>query len=515
MMARRPANGIAWTAVATGVRDARAPTAGRLAAIAVVFVAALGVRLLYYTEARAELYGVEQERYRIAQFYHAAAADLAEGNDRVVFPSPADPLDTLAAGYPPGYFAFMAAVYRLAGPDMGAVLLLQCVLDAATAVVVLLLGEALFSTGVGFVAGLLTALSPQLAYLSLVLKPDTLTVLPIAGALLLVVRGARSGRTAHFVAAGICLGVACWLRQNALLLAPGLALGLFVLRGPRETWRGAMAIVAACAALVAPITVRNAVLYGEFVPVTFGAGFALFSGLARDDYAGRYGLPRFAYNVSIREAEARGLPPDFYFDRYEEVQAGESRKFDVKHTVLSVFAVDGIARDRERARQARALIASDPGYFASLVALRAGRLLDYSRQLRPVPLSVGPRARAFETVEFYQRLGSLEAYYAREGIWYDRIRSPLAVLQGLFGTWTLFSAAAVGLLVALFVAWRHALFLLIPPVYYLGLQSLMWAEFRHTLPIHVSVFIFIGVAAGAAAQVAAALVRRAPSRSEA
>ena len=75
---------------------------------------------------------------------------------------------------------------------MEAVLLAQCALDALACVLLVLLGERVASTPVGFVAGLAMALSPQLAYLSLVLKPDTLTVVPVLAALLLVVRAATA-----------------------------------------------------------------------------------------------------------------------------------------------------------------------------------------------------------------------------------------------------------------------------------------------------------------------------------
>ena len=495
MMPARRAAALVPGAGASHLRGPGERTAApqRIAAIAAVFLLALGLRLLYFANARADLYGVDQERYRIAYFYHQAAASILEGEDTILFPRGISPEDTLPAGYPPGYFAFMAAVYALAGDDMAAVLAVQCVLDAAAAVVLLLLGEALFSTGVGFVAGLLMAFSPQFASLSVVVKPDTLTVLPIALAVLLLVRALERRRLGLYIAAGLALGVACWLRQNALLLAPALSLAVLAIRGWRGAGRGALALTLTCAAVVAPITARNAIIYGELVPVTFGSGFALLSGLARDDYAGRYDLPRFAYNVSLEEARARGLPPDHYFAEYDRIQAQRRRKYDVKHTVLSVFALDGIARDRERSQRALALISGDPLYFASIYWLRVGRLLGYTPQLRAVPIAVGPRDHAYEMPGYFAPLGTLDPYYAREGRFYDRLRPLIAMAQGAFVTRALLAGAAVGLLLALVAGWRRAFLLLVLPVYYLGMQSFMWAEFRHTLPIHLAVFILIGV----------------------
>ncbi len=470
----------------------------RLVGYVAVFGVALVVRLLYYGPASAELYTVEQDRYRIAHFYHEASASLAEGDDRVLFPHVNSPRDTLAAGYPPGYFAFMGAIYRIAGADMRCVLLVQCIVDAICVVGLVLVGELLFSSAVGVVAGLLMAISPQFSYLSLVLKPDTLVVLPVTIAIVLVLVGLRRERTEALVAAGVALGIACWLRQNALLLAPGLALAALAIGSPRKIWRGAIWLVAACVALVLPITLRNLVNYDAFVPVTFGDGFALISGLARDDFARHYELPRFAYNFTVDEAVDRGLEPDAYFREFDEFQRPHRRWFDSKHTVLSVFDVDGIERDRARRSEALGLVAGDPVYFGSLYARRVGRLIGFTEQLRSVPVAFRPVERRSETAAFYQAVGASEVWDSKNGSSLDHIRVLVARVQAPFRTGILLALAAIGLALTLTTGWRRAAFLLAMPVYYIGLQALMWSEFRHTLPSHIATFIFVAVAIVAA-----------------
>lgn len=476
----------------------RYSTRTRLAAVAAVFACALGVRLVYATEALATIYGHEQERYRIAHFYHEAAAALAEGEDVAAFPSGVAPDETLIVGYPPGYFVLSGAIYRATGNSMGAVLIAQCLLDAVTAALLVLLGEALFSLGAGVVAGLLMALSPQFAYLSLVVKPDTITVLPVVVALLLVARALDRPALWKWIVAGLSLGVACWLRQNALLFAPVLGVVAMLAGGWREHWRGAALLVATCAVAVAPITIRNLVVYGRPIPVTVGSGFALLSGLARDDHAGRYGLPRFAYNYSVEEATRRGLAPEHFFAEYDRRQAGRARRLETKHTVLSLFVLDGIERDAERRAEAMRLIASDPVYFASIYWIRVQRLMGYTEQNRPVPLETARGARAHETLAFYEavdpRWGRWR-YYAERGSWYDFARPMLAAVQRVFVTPVVLGLALVGLALALWRDWRATVLVAAPAVYYVGLQSLMWAEFRHTLPAHVAVFVLVGVLA--------------------
>lgn len=484
--------------------QSRASNVARALVYATVFAIALGVRFLYAAPAIETCYGVEQDRYRIAHFYHQASADLADGDDRVIFPTGLLPGDTLVVGYPPGYFLFMAGVYVLTGDSMGAVLFTQCVIDAVTCVVLVMLGEALFTLGVGGIAGLLLAASPQFASLSVVLKPDTLTVLPVLLALWFVVRAARREGLRDWMLAGLALGVACWLRQNALLLAPVVAVAGLLLApgGIRREWRGAAVLGLATLLFVLPLTVRNLVLFGEPIPVTTGSGFALLSGLARDDFDGRYGLPRFAYNFSIEEAESRSLPASYYFDTYDELQAAHRRPFEVKHTVLSVFGVDGIARDRARRELAVSLIRRDPVYYARVFGVRVRRLLDYSPQNRPVSLESGRPEHSYDSLAFTRATGggsALLRHAVAQSAWTELIRMPLASIQRAFATVILLPLSILGMTLLAAADWRRLVFLVAPIVYYVGLQSLMWAEFRHTLPIHASLFLGIGIFVSAGA----------------
>ena len=115
------------------------------------------------------------------------------------------------------------------------------------------------------------------------LLPDTLAVLPLLAAVYLLVC-ARAGRgVLKALGAGLLIGLSCWLRANALLLAPFLALAavpFLFKRGGRV--RPALALVAGALLAVAPLTLRNAVVYGHFIPVSLGAGQTLVEGIADD-----------------------------------------------------------------------------------------------------------------------------------------------------------------------------------------------------------------------------------------
>jgi predicted membrane-bound mannosyltransferase len=81
---------------------------------------------------------------------------------------------------------------------------------------------------------MLVALSPQLAYNSLLLLPDSLAVLPILLAIYFIVRARKQSLVIYIIAAGGLIGLSCWLRANALLLAPFLSVLVFFVLSPRS-----------------------------------------------------------------------------------------------------------------------------------------------------------------------------------------------------------------------------------------------------------------------------------------
>src|SRR5215207_10451713 len=91
----------------------------------------------------------------------------------------ADP-DTL--GHPPGYPVLLALVSSAFGEGDAAIQFVQITCDALAAVVLFLLVAELLSFGAGAAAGALAAFSPQFAWNSVLLLPDTLAALPLLAA---------------------------------------------------------------------------------------------------------------------------------------------------------------------------------------------------------------------------------------------------------------------------------------------------------------------------------------------
>jgi hypothetical protein len=177
------------------------------------------------------------------------------------------------------------------------------------------------------------------------------------------------------LAAGASIGLSCWLRANSLLLALFIALAVLLLfeRGRRR--RYAAAIVLAAVVVIAPITIRNWIIYERFIPLSLGAGVTLIEGIGDYDKEGRFGLPSLDGDVQRWEAELYDRPD--YAD--------------------SLWFPDGVERDRDRLARGLSVIRSDPSWFMGVMARRSVFMLRYNDFLTkdsPINTTIAPTVLA-------------------------------------------------------------------------------------------------------------------------
>lgn len=357
--------------VADQARAARSRRGRRLIFSALlVFAAAFGVRHLTLQDARLE-YGKVQ--WSVTAGYKRVARLLAEGGVAPLFDESSPLADPDALGHPPGYPLLLAAVFRAAGESDVAVQLVQIACDALACVLLLLIVAELFPTNfaAALLAATLSALSPQFAWNSVMLLPDTLSVLPVLAAVYCLARACRRAASgvrteqasrrrvlAWMFAAGAAIGVSCWLRANAMLLAPFLAvLVVPLLFAQGRRWLPAAALLAGALLVVGTLTLRNAVVFGRFIPVSLGAGQTFLEGIADYDDDNRFGIPRTDYGIMLQEAEASG----------------------VAHHRETLFGPDGVERDRARLARGLAVVREQPLWFAGVMLRRAASMLRLER----------------------------------------------------------------------------------------------------------------------------------------
>jgi 4-amino-4-deoxy-L-arabinose transferase-like glycosyltransferase len=418
-------------------------TRRRALAFALVFAAALGIRLLCRSYVRGEVGAVQTA---VTENYKQQARLLVENGIASFFDPGSATNDPELLGHPPGYPFVLALVYEVFGESDTAAQVLQIICDSLAAALVLLVAAELLPFGAAVVAGALAAVAPQFCWNCVLLLPDTLAVLPVLFAVLLLLRADKGHALLKALAAGALVGLSCWLRANALLLAPFTALAavpfLFA-RGERV--RVSLALVAGAVLAVAPLTIRNAVVFGHFIPVSLGAGQTLVEGVGDYDPEQKFGLPDTDVELQRQEAEAHGRP----------------------EYASSLFSPDGIERDRERTRRALSVMGAHPFRFAGVMVRRAASML----RLERVPLASDAPVSA------------------------GRPRLALRAAQKVFITAVFLPLYALGLLLLAHARRTRALAaLLAVPLYYLCVQSALHTEYRYVLAVHY--FLFIAAAAG-------------------
>ena len=330
----------------------------RFAMCLLIFLAAFGVRLLSWHDTRLEVGKVQTA---VTGDYQRVAKLLGEGGS-ASFLSPSSPLSDLnTLGHPPGYSILMAVIYSVCGESNTAVQSVQIVCDALAAVVIFLIVAELLPLSVALIAGMLAAFSPQFAWNSVLLLPDSLAVLPILLAIYCVARAVRNPRFITFIIAGALVGISCWLRANGMLLTffLGAAVMLLLKREvkSKRPWQFALSVIFGTLLIVLPLTIRNAIVFHRFIPLSLGAGQTLLEGIADYDHEGKYNIPKTDIDIMKQEAEDFHRP-DYYG---------------------TLFNPDGVERERARLARGFAVIRRHPRWFSGVMARRAASMLRLER----------------------------------------------------------------------------------------------------------------------------------------
>jgi hypothetical protein len=181
-------------------------------------------------------------------------------------------------------------------------------------------------------------------------------VLPVLIAVCLIIKAIKQPRLLTLILAGLMLGVSCWLRANALLLAPFLAVVVAILFERRKRLIHASLLVAVTLLVISPITIRNWVVYHRFIPIALPAGVNLVQGIAEFDREGRFGMPLSDPEVLQKDVEWNNRP-DY---------GGH------------MWTPDGIERDHTRFDRGLAVIRAHPLWYFGTLIRRASFMLSYN-----------------------------------------------------------------------------------------------------------------------------------------
>lgn len=169
--------------------------------------------------------------------------------------------------WPPGYAFFGSVFYFLLGRDWHILAVVNCILDASTAVLVCFVARPLLTAPQARLAGLIYALNPTMIVLSQTLVYTTLLGLLFCIALFLRHRP---------LVLGIHIGFMSLVKPIAVPLVAIFAIDQFISgAGWKKALVSAGLVLVVAAAVISPWTIRNYLLFDRFVPVSANGGWVL------------------------------------------------------------------------------------------------------------------------------------------------------------------------------------------------------------------------------------------------
>lgn len=236
-----------------------------------------------------------------ALMYHTTAISVSRGEGYV--PLTGGP----TARWPPGYSTLLAGVYRAVGIEPTAGELVNAAIGAVTVAALVMVVGAALDRSIAIVAGVGLAVLPGPILWTDVLVSETLYTAMFVAMVGLVLRSRPTWRWA--LALGAMIGLGALVRGEAFtwLLLP------IVVWWPqvdlRDLLRRLVVAVAAVGVVIAPWTIRNAVVMDAFVPVATNASQTLWSGhhpgaTGGQTYPPADYLDQFPEDVRTRELES-------------------------------------------------------------------------------------------------------------------------------------------------------------------------------------------------------------------
>lgn len=212
-----------------------------------------------------------------AAWYHYSAIGLTRGYGYV------NPYNGQAtASWPPGYPALLALFYRGLGARPESAVVLNAIAGALTCWLLWRLGALLATPRTGVVAAALLALFPSSVFFGALVLSETvfacLFVALLLGVVVIVARTEHRPRAWPWLLWGIGAGLAALVRAEAIALAV-IPIATVAERGARHIGARVLAASVLGAALaLLPWTLRNAHVFGGFVPSTTSLGRTLWIG---------------------------------------------------------------------------------------------------------------------------------------------------------------------------------------------------------------------------------------------
>jgi 4-amino-4-deoxy-L-arabinose transferase-like glycosyltransferase len=391
------------------------------------------------------------------------ARDILDGKQQLFWID--DPTRTDLAQYPPAFPWAVALIYKLSGERSAYIVqIVQWLADLIISFALITgLAWTAFGARAAIASSFLAALSPLLAMYGAYPSADAPAMWFVLGGCWLLLLAAQRGKVWLAFGAGVLLGIGCWFRVNPLYLCVGWAVAmlLFTRVAWRQRWLMSAAVMVGTVLVIAPIVVRNYLVFPDFTPTGGTIGTNLWEGLGETELGRRHGFLFGDDKMIEHERVKLGYPPDF---------------------PIEAQWPDGIRRDRERTREALEFIAQHPIWYAGVMLRRMWSMLKVAGEPAPYSGSAGINVTSKKCLA-PERQGGVLAF----GV------TVLGMIQSVV-RYLFLPLAVFGIFVALRTDWRVSCVLLVTILYYLVPGTAAHTEIRYVLPMHALLVVFAGAA---------------------
>ena len=382
------------------------------------------------------------------------ARDILDGRQKLFWIDDATRTDL--AQYPPAFPAFVALIYKVTG--VHSAYSVQLVIWFADLLLSFLLIAGITLTAFGSRAAVasafVVALSPLFAMYAAYPSADVPTTWFVLGGNWLLLLAAQRKSVWLALAAGAALGIACWLRVNPLYLCVGWAIALLIFM---KSLKMAAAVLAGTVVLIAPIVIRNYMVFPDFTPTGGTIGANLWEGLGETELGQQHGFVFGDDKMTEVERKRAGWPADL---------------------PAEVQFPDGIRRDRERTSESLAFIRQHPVWYAGVMLGRMWGMLKVAGDPVPYTGISGINVTSKKCLPEHWQGGLLAMAV-----------NVLGMIQSV-ARYLFLPLAAFGIYAGFRSDWRLSCLLLVTVLYYLVPGTAAHTEIRYVLPMHGILIVF-------------------------
>ncbi len=390
------------------------------------------------------------------------ARDILDGRQKLFWID--DSTRTDLVQYPPAFPALVALIYKISGN--ASAYSSQIVLWFLDLFVSPLLICGIAATAFGWRAAIascfLVGLSALFALYGAYPSADVPATWLVLGGVWLLVLALQRKSVWLALAAGVTLGIACWLRVNPLYLCVFWSIALFVAVKNEWSYKLKMgaAVLFGTIVVIAPIVIRNYVVFPDFTPTGGTIGVNLWEGLGETELGQQHGFLLGDDKMLDVERARMGRPGD---------------------ASIEIQFPDGIRRDKERTRESLAFIRQHPIWYLGVMLGRMWGMLKVAGDPVPYTGISGINVTSSKCLPERWQHGLL-------GFGVNALGMIQSVTRYLF-----LPLAALGIFVAARIDWRLSFLLLVTVLYYLGPGTAAHTEIRYVLPMHGVLIVFAGL----------------------